>query len=51
MVEKFENKQVWLELYKKEVAGKTKQAHIDFFNTLVEIFENEAASYDKIEEH
>lgn len=32
---------MWLELFKKEVSGKFKQAHIDFLNTLIEILEDE----------
>ena len=42
--EQFSNKNMWLDLYKREISGKFKQAHIDFFNTLSEIIEDEQKS-------
>ena len=44
LTEQFFNKNMWLHLYKREVSGKCKQAHIDFFNTLSEIIEDEQQS-------
>ena len=32
---------MWQDIYKKEVAGKTKAVHVDFLNTLLEIIEDE----------
>ena len=37
MIDGFPNKDLWQYIYKKEVAGKTKAIHIDFYNTLSEI--------------
>ena len=39
--ENFSNKNMWQDFYEKEVEGKTKAAHIDFLNTLLEIIEDE----------
>ena len=36
----FGNKNTWMELYKNEVAGKTKSAYIEFLSSLNEIVED-----------
>ena len=40
LLDQFSNKSIWLELYKKEVLRKSKSAHIDFYNTLLEVIED-----------
>ena len=40
LLDQFSNKSIWLELYKKEVSGKSKSAHIDFYNILLEVIED-----------
>ena len=37
MIDGFQNKDLLQYIYKKEVPGKTKAVHIDFYNTLSEI--------------
>lgn len=49
LVDNFTNKQLWLDIYKKENDGKMEQAYIHFFNTLMEIFQSEDTSYDEAE--
>ena len=40
LLDQFWNKSIWLELYKKEISGKSKSAYIDFYNTLLEVMED-----------
>ena len=37
LLDQFLNKSIWLELCKKEVSGKSKSPHVDFYNTLLEL--------------
>ena len=46
LLDQFSNKSIWLELYKKEISGKSKSAHIDFYNTLLEVTEDRGS--DKV---
>ena len=40
LLDQFSNKSILLELYKKEVSGKSKSAYVDFYNILLEVIKD-----------